>query len=61
MNKFKLTELQAIAILEMKLQQLANLERLKIETEAQRKIALIKELESILKAKTKYSVLSKMN
>lgn len=53
MNKFKLTELQAIAILEMKLQQLANLERLKIETELKEKIALIKELESILKSKDK--------
>ncbi|NMC51979.1 DNA gyrase subunit A [Candidatus Kuenenbacteria bacterium] len=53
MDKFKLTELQAIAILEMKLQQLANLERLKIETELKEKIALIKELESILKSKDK--------
>ncbi|HRY63119.1 MAG TPA: DNA topoisomerase 4 subunit A, partial [Patescibacteria group bacterium] len=53
MSKFKLSELQAVAILEMKLQQLANLERLKIETELQEKIALIKELESILKSPKK--------
>ncbi len=48
MSKFKLTEVQAIAILEMRLQQLANLERLKVETELKEKLALIKELESIL-------------
>ncbi|MBT4335251.1 DNA gyrase subunit A, partial [bacterium] len=33
MKKFKFSERQAIAILEMKLQQLANLERLKVEEE----------------------------
>ena len=48
MNKFKFTERQAIAILEMRLQQLANLERQKIEDELKEKRALIKELESIL-------------
>ncbi len=53
MNKFKLTEIQAVAILEMKLQQLANLERLKIETELKEKLALIKELEAILKSPQK--------
>lgn len=47
-KKFKLTEVQAVAILEMKLQQLANLERLKIEQELKEKLALIRELESIL-------------
>ncbi len=47
-KKFRLTEIQAIAILEMKLQQLANLERRKIEDELKEKIALIKELEAIL-------------
>ncbi|MFH1433744.1 MAG: DNA gyrase subunit A, partial [Candidatus Uhrbacteria bacterium] len=53
MKQFKLTERQAVAILEMKLQQLANLERLKIEQEYKEKMKLIKELESILKSKTK--------
>ena len=48
MKKFKLSEVQAIAILEMRLQQLANLERLKVETELKDKKALIAELESIL-------------
>lgn len=47
-KKFKLTEIQAVAILEMKLQQLANLERLKIEQELKEKLALIRELEAIL-------------
>lgn len=48
MKKFKFTEKQAEAILEMKLSQLANLERLKIQGELKEKRALIKELESIL-------------
>ncbi|MBI4427046.1 MAG: DNA gyrase subunit A [Candidatus Magasanikbacteria bacterium] len=48
MSKFKFTERQAVAILEMKLQQLANLERQKIEDELKEKRTLIKELESIL-------------
>ncbi|MFH0820139.1 MAG: DNA gyrase subunit A [bacterium] len=48
MKNFKLSERQAVAILEMKLQQLANLERLKIEEEFKEKLALIKELEKIL-------------
>lgn len=50
MKRFKLSELQAIAILEMRLQQLANLERIKIETELKEKKKLIKELEAILKS-----------
>ena len=37
MKKFKLSERQAIAILEMKLATLANLERLKIENELKEK------------------------
>ncbi len=45
---FKLTERQAVAILEMRLQQLANLERQKIEDELKEKRILIKELEGIL-------------
>jgi len=52
-KKFKLSERQAIAILEMRLQQLANLERLKVETELKEKQKLIKELEAILKSPTK--------
>lgn len=48
MKKFKLTELQAAAILEMRLAQLANLERLKIEQEHKDKLTLIKELETLL-------------
>lgn len=48
MKKFKLSELQAIAILEMRLQQLANLERLRVEQEFDEKMKLIAELEAIL-------------
>jgi len=48
MSKFRLTEIQAIAILEMKLQQLANLEQQKIEDELKEKMALIKDLQAIL-------------
>lgn len=48
-KKFRLTERQAVAILEMKLQQLAGLERLKIEQELKEKKKLIEELTSILK------------
>ncbi|MEK7637782.1 MAG: DNA gyrase subunit A [Patescibacteria group bacterium] len=47
-KKFKLTDPQATAILEMRLQQLANLERLKIEQEHKDKLALIKDLEVLL-------------
>ncbi|MCC6639211.1 DNA gyrase subunit A [Candidatus Falkowbacteria bacterium] len=53
MSKFKFSELQAQAILEMRLQQLANLERQKIEDELKEKLALIKSLEEILKSKAK--------
>jgi DNA gyrase subunit A len=49
MGRFRLTEKQAVAILEMKLQQLANLERLKIETELKEKRQLIRDLAAILK------------
>jgi DNA gyrase subunit A len=52
-KKFKFTELQAVAILEMKLQQLANLERKKIEDELREKLKLIKELEALLSSKKK--------
>lgn len=49
-KKFKLSERQAVAILEMRLQNLANLEQLKIEQELEEKMKLIKELEAILKS-----------
>lgn len=46
---FKLSILQATAILEMRLQALAGLERLKLEEELKEKHKLIKELELLLK------------
>lgn len=52
-KKFKFTDRQAAAILEMRLQQLANLERQKIENELKEKKLLIKELESILASEPK--------
>ncbi|MBT4153779.1 MAG: DNA gyrase subunit A [Candidatus Magasanikbacteria bacterium] len=48
MKQFKFTERQTVAILEMKLQQLANLERKKIENELAALVTLIKELKAIL-------------
>lgn len=48
MSKFKLSDIQSAAILEMRLQALANLERLKVEQEYDEKKKLIAELESIL-------------
>ncbi len=48
MKSFKFSDLQATAILEMRLQKLAGLERKKIEDELKEKIDLIKELKSIL-------------
>lgn len=47
-KKFKLTEIQTNAILDMRLQTLAGLERKKIEDELKEKRKLIAELESIL-------------
>ncbi len=52
-KRFKLTERQAVAILEMKLQQLANLERLKVEEELKEKRRIIKELTALLKSEKK--------
>ncbi len=52
-KKFKLSDRQAEAILEMKLQTLAGLERKKIEDELKEKLALIKKLEAILKSPRK--------
>ncbi len=53
MKNFKLSDRQATAILEMRLQTLAGLERKKIEDELKEKLALIKELEEILKSEKK--------
>jgi len=50
---FKLTEIQASAILEMKLQTLAGLERKKILDELKEKQELIKKIEAILASATK--------
>lgn len=59
-KQFKLSERQAVAILDMRLQQLANLETLRIEQEYAEKMALIKELESILaSAKKMMAVIAK--
>ncbi len=49
MKRFKLSDKQATAILEMKLQALAGLERKKIEDELKEKNKLIVELEDLLK------------
>ena len=53
MKEFKFSEVQAQAILDMRLQKLAGLERKKIEDELKAVQALIKELETILKSKAK--------
>ena len=50
MKRYKLSELQANAILEMQLRRLAALERKKIETEYKEVTGLIKDLESLLKS-----------
>ncbi len=52
-KKYKLSEKQALAILEMRLSQLANLERLKIKDELEEKTKLIKKLNTILKSPKK--------
>lgn len=52
-SKFKLSSAQATAILEMRLQTLASLERHKIEDELKEKRTIIKELESILASEKK--------
>jgi DNA gyrase subunit A len=52
-KKFKLTDIQADAILEMRLQTLAGLERKKIDDELKEKKNLIEELEGILQSKKK--------
>ncbi|MAQ77076.1 DNA gyrase subunit A [Candidatus Campbellbacteria bacterium] len=50
MKKFKFSEIQAQAILDMKLQKLAGLERKKIEDELKEILKYIKELKSLLKS-----------
>jgi DNA gyrase subunit A len=53
MKEFKFSAIQAQAILDMRLQKLAGLERKKIEEELKEIQKLIKELEAILKSKAK--------
>ncbi len=53
MKNFKLSDLQSTAILEMKLSQLAALERIKLEDELAEKKKLIAELEALLKSVAK--------
>ena len=53
MKRYKLSELQANAILEMQLRRLAALERKKIETEYKETLVQIKELEGLLKSPKK--------
>ncbi len=51
MKRFKLSEIQAKAILDMRLQRLTGLERSKIESEYKETIKLIERLKSILRSK----------
>jgi len=53
MKRFKLTELQASAILDLQLRRIAALERKKIETEYREVTATIKDLETLLKSPKK--------
>lgn len=59
MKKFKFSEIQATAILEMRLQKLAGLERKKIEEELKSIQVLIKELKILLGSKIKMQNLIK--
>lgn len=52
-GEFRFSDRQATAILEMKLQKLAGLERKQIENELREKLELIKELKAILGSKAK--------
>jgi len=52
-EKFKFSDRQAQAILEMRLQQLANMERKKIEDELKEKLAMIADLKTILSSEKK--------
>ncbi|MEZ0395044.1 MAG: DNA gyrase subunit A [Anaerolineales bacterium] len=53
MKRYKLTEIQANAILDLQLRRLAALERKKIESEYKETLALIKELEALLQSPKK--------
>lgn len=53
MKRFKMSERQAVAILEMRLQSLANLEQMRIEQEYAEKMKIKAELEAILKSEKK--------
>lgn len=53
MKKFKFSDRQANAILEMRLQSLAGLERAKVENELKEKLVLIASLEDLLKSAKK--------
>ena len=57
MRKFKLSEIQANAILDMPLRRISSLERKKIETEYKEIVKTIKELESLLKSEKKIRML----
>jgi DNA gyrase subunit A len=59
MSKFKFSELQANAILDMRLQKLAGLERKKVEDELKEVQALIEELTTLLKSEKKLMELIK--
>ena len=59
MKKFKLSDRQTVAILEMRLQSLANLEQQKIENELKEKKLLISELEEILASVVKMRAIIK--
>jgi len=59
MKKFKFSDLQATAILEMRLQKLAGLERKKIEDELKTIQTFIKEMEALLASNTKMKKLIK--
>lgn len=58
-KNFKLSAIQASAILEMRLSALAGLERKKLDDELREKTALIKELEGLLKSPKKIDALIK--
>ena len=57
MKKFKLCEIQAKAILDMRLQRLTGLERQKIEDEYKETIKLIEKLKSILKSEDQRKII----
>ncbi|MGC8782500.1 MAG: DNA gyrase/topoisomerase IV subunit A, partial [Anaerolineae bacterium] len=60
-EKFRFTEIQAQAILDMQLRRLAALERRKLQDEYKETLALIKELEALLASPKKLLALIKQN